>query len=518
MAQHRTAQPASALGFPSQSSSNSTSLPQSHEYLPPQANLPLTTPTSSKPSYTQLQKVITISLVTLAASLSSISSNIYFSILPTLSADFSISPTLINLTVTTYMVFQSLSPTLWGALSDSYGRRIIYLLTLTIYVGACTGLAESKTYYQLLILRAVQSTGSASTVALGAGVVGDVTSREERGGWMGIFQAGLLVPLAAGPVLGGGLAEALGWRSVFWALVIFGGGVLVAVSVFLPETLTGLRYGGRWYTLRPIGGCSRWQQAKKKDVEGGVAISQQGKEADKKVTLDFWTPLKLVGGGEVTCIILFISLYYTVWQMTITAISTLFESSYGLSSTQIGLTFIANGAGCIIGTILTGKFMDLDYIKVKTAYNGPDEDFPLEKARLRTVWIWSGMQIASTLVFGWTLNQKVHVSVPIICTFFLGWAATSTQSVVTTFLVDVFHGRSASATAALNMARCLMGAGGTAAILPIIKAIGTGWALTLWVGVMALGLVLVFVQMKWGVGWRRKREEREREEKLVREK
>jgi hypothetical protein len=114
------------------------------------------------------------------------------------------------------------------------------------------------------------------------------------------------------------------------------------------------------------------------------------------------------------------------------------------------------------------------------------------------------------VVFGWTLDKEVHISVPIIATFFIGWASTSIQSVISTFLVDAFSGRSASATAALNMARCLIGAGGTAAIIPIINGIGTGWAFTLWSLVMLAALVLVHVQMRWGGKWRRRREERER--------
>lgn len=80
-------------------------------------------------------------------------------------------------------------------MSDGFGRRITLLLTLTIFLGACIGLALTKHFYQLMILRCLQSTGSASTIAIGAGMIGDITTREERGGVMGVFQAGLLMPM-----------------------------------------------------------------------------------------------------------------------------------------------------------------------------------------------------------------------------------------------------------------------------------------------------------------------------------
>jgi MFS family permease len=189
--------------------------------------------------------------------------------------------------------------------------------------------------------------------------------------------------------------------------------------------------------------------------------------------------------------------------------STLFERTYSLSQIHIGLTFIANGVGSIIGTITTGKFLDFDYQRFKRGFNGNPEDFPIEKARLRTMWLWSGLLIASTLIFGWTLDYSIHISVPIICTFIQGWAATSIISVVTTFLVDIFPKKRASATAALNLVRCLMGAGGTAAVLPIVNGIGVGWTFTMLVGIMLANLLLVVFQMQQGPKRRRRREQKE---------
>ena len=140
--------------------------------------------------------------------------------------------------------------------------------------------------------------------------------------------------------------------------------------------------------------------------------------------------------------------------MTIAAMSTFFARMYGLKEIEIGLTFILNGVGCIMGTLLTGKLLDVDYRRIKKRYSGSLEYFPLERARFRTIWVWAAL--------------------PIVCTFFLGWAATSIQGVITTYLVDVFSNRGASATDALNLSRCLLGADGTAAVLPLSNAIGGG--------------------------------------------
>jgi multidrug resistance protein len=473
--------------------------------------------------FTPHQKALIVTIVSIAATFTGFASNIYLPSIPAIADDLSVSAELINLTVTTYMIFQGLSPTLWGSLADVQGRRITYICTFIIFFSACIGLAKTSHYYQLVILRCLQSTGSASTVAIGAGVIGDITAREERGGYMGYFQAGLLAPLAVGPILGGVFAETLGWRAIFWFLTIYSGAFLVVLILILPETLRSLVGNGSLpakgvatsvlaYTQkRRLRSASESHAA---GQESGTA-TERPPESDrctsKKRRPDFVGPLRILFGLEITSAIMFLSIYYMMWQMTVTVMSTLFQRTYGLSEIHIGLTFIANGVGCILGTLLTGKFLDFDYRRMQSKYTGGPEEFSIERTRLRTIWLWSSLQCSSTLAFGWTLSRGVHISVPIICAFVIGWAATSIQGVIITLLVDVFPDRTASATAALNLARCLLGAGGTAVALPIVNAINVGWTFTLLTGIMLGSMVLIIVQMRCCPEKTRKRTEHQGE-------
>jgi MFS family permease len=455
--------------------------------------------------FTTYQKTLIIVMVAVAATFSGFSANIYFPALPTIATDLKVSAELVNLTVTSYMILQGLSPSVWGAVADVHGRRLTYICTFIVYIGACIGLAKTEHYYQLVILRCLQSAGSASTIAIGSGVVGDITTREERGGYMGIYQSALLSPVAIGPILGGIFTQTLGWRSIFWFLTIYAGIFLVLLVVILPETLRSMVGNGS----KPAKGLSmsllayiqlRRQASRTNELERSISAAS----ITKKLPVDFFGPLKIICSIQVTLAIMFLSIYYTVWQMVIAILSTLVKNTYGLSELHIGLTFLGNGVGCIIGTLTTGKFLDYDYQKFKKSFTGDPEDFPLEKARLRTIWLWSALQIGSVLVFGWTLEYKVHISVPIICTFILGWSATSIISVISTMMVDIYPKKSASATAALNLVRCLMGAGGTAAVLPIANAIGVGWTFTMMVGVMTASLGLIVVQISKGLKWRKR--------------
>ena len=406
--------------------------------------------------------------------------------LPSIASDLSVSIELINLTVTSYMIFQGLTPTLWGAIADVKGRRLVYIFTFLIYFAACVGLAETRNYATLVVLRCLQSTGSASTIAIGSGVVGDITTRSERGSFMGIFQAGLLVPVAIGPVIGGALANSLGWRSIFWFLAIYSGIFVSALLLCFPETLRALVGNGsvhqQGFLRYPLSYFQKRYHARSN-------IPPQTELAPPR-SINIFLPLLVLIDASIIPVISCLAFHYAVWQMSITVLSTLMQSIYGLSDIQTGLTFIGNGVGSMIGAVLTGRLLDLDFARAVKKGKG---EAPPPRARLRSVWLWSMMEIAAVLVFGWTLDRQVHLSVPIVATFFIGWSAMAIQSTISTYLVDEFPEKSASASAALNLARCLLGAAGTAAVLPILKGIGTGWCFTLLAGIMACSLVIMLL-------------------------
>ena len=105
----------------------------------------------------------------------------------------------------------SIAPMVWGTISDYFGRRPTSAACLLVLSLSCIGLAlvPTSAYWLLLVLRCLQAAGSASTIAIGniylfltlslfltsvgAGVVGDISSGAERGGFYGLFMLGPLV-------------------------------------------------------------------------------------------------------------------------------------------------------------------------------------------------------------------------------------------------------------------------------------------------------------------------------------
>lgn len=257
-----------------------------------------------------------------------------------------------------------------------------------------------------------------------------------------------------------------------------------------------------------------------------------------RVRVDWLQPLRCLLLPEIALVVFTLSLHYATWQMAITAQSSLFKSRYGLDDLQIGLTFLANGFGCMMGALTTGRLLDMDYKRFQSkrasaststataigSNNGIDTDagtdydhggFPIEQARLRTLWIWSPIQWASVLIFGWTIDRGIHISAPIVASFALAWAALSAQAVVSTYIVDILPGKSASVTASLNFGRCLLGAAATSSVEAAFATLGIGWTMTLWTLFLVASLGLVAVQIKYGPVWRQRREEREERERSL---
>ncbi len=107
--------------------------------------------------FTTAEKWCIIVMVSYAAWFSTLTSFIYFPAIHQLSQTFSVSVDKINLTVTSYMAVAAVAPTLVGDAADVLGRRPIYVVTLSLYVGANVAIVLSNSYSALLGLRVLQA-------------------------------------------------------------------------------------------------------------------------------------------------------------------------------------------------------------------------------------------------------------------------------------------------------------------------------------------------------------------------
>lgn len=124
-----------------------------------------------------------------------------------------------------------------GALADRFGRRRVFRCGLAVFGLASLACALAPSLGLLVAARAVQGVGASmlSPVAL-AIVVNAMPDPRERARAIGIWASVFGLSMAAGPVIGGSLIAAFGWRSVFWINAPVVVGALVLVAVFVPES------------------------------------------------------------------------------------------------------------------------------------------------------------------------------------------------------------------------------------------------------------------------------------------
>ena len=479
------------------------------------------------------QKRFIIFMAAFAGFFSSLSANMYFPTLNSLSAALHVSDELIALTLTSYMIFQGLAPTIYGDLSEMVGRRPVYILGFVIFIAANVGLALLKSYPALFILRCLQSTGSSGAVALGNGVVADVSTMAERGIYMGFVVSGTMVGPAIGPILGGLLSQFLGLRSMFWFLVILSVAFLVPLLVAFPETGRHIVGNG---SISP----QRWNMTVFNYLEGrraddtAVEAAQDAEQPVKPETyvakprLTWPNPLQAIHilmEKDVAIILFYNALVYTAYFDVTTSLPVLFGEIYGFNDLQIGLSYIPYGSGCVVASLLCGKLIDINYKRMAKINNitidrkGGDDlrYFPIEKARVQVMYPLLALGIAALVAYGWVLQIEAPLAVPLVLQFVIGLCLVGSYDVMCIMLVDLYPESPATATAANNLVRCLLGAGGTGVIIQMIKSMGRGWCFTFLAAVLTLASPMLWVEVNWGPRWREERRIRVENQECKRE-
>ena len=137
---------------------------------------------------TRGKKTIVLS-ASFASLLAPLASNIYFPALEPIARDLDVSNTLVNVSISTFIILQGIAPTFSAQLSDSAGRRPIYLVCLTLFLAANIGLGAQNSYAALLTLRCFQSAGSSGIAALSGAIAADIATPAERGTYVSFASA-----------------------------------------------------------------------------------------------------------------------------------------------------------------------------------------------------------------------------------------------------------------------------------------------------------------------------------------
>ncbi|KAJ5504353.1 hypothetical protein N7463_007227 [Penicillium fimorum] len=471
-------------------------------------------PDDSQPlfsAFSKYEKLFIVVMVTFASFFSPLSGQLYYPIMPTLVRNYHLTPELINLTITTYMIFQGLAPSFMGTFADSGGRRPAYIISFAVYTAANIGLALQNSFAALLVLRCLQSAGSSGAVAFGYGVIADIATTAERGKYIGSMAAGVMVAPALGPVVGGLLAKFLGWRSVFWFLAIVSGVYLVLYVLATPETARKIVGNGHavpneWWRRSAI---QWWSKRQAQSDEEGNTDARVSAVPAYQDTYSFVILLK----WDALIIISYVGIVMFSNIALLTSTANLFGPLYGFNELQIGLCFLPLGVSSCLGAVLYGQVIDYNYKQTAQKLGFPVDlkkgddlrSFPIERARLQTIFPVMAIGVAAFIPYGWVLQQRVHLVAPLVLQFIIGFCFVASLNCLNTLLVDLFPDKPATAASACNLGRYCLGAVGASVISQILSGMEWGWCFVFLGLAMGVGMGLLWIENVYGMGWREKR-------------
>ncbi|MEM8752841.1 MAG: multidrug effflux MFS transporter [Pseudomonadota bacterium] len=177
---------------------------------------------------------VLITLILLTA-VSVLTMNAFIPSLPALAEDLNVSYAFMQIAVSGYLAMTAAMQLVIGPLSDRYGRRPVILISLVIFIFASLGCIFAEDGETFMIFRMAQA-AVASGMVLSRTIVRDLLPPNEAASMIGYMTAAMALVPMFGPMYGGAMEEALGWRATFWSFVFFGCGVLWLAWIDLGET------------------------------------------------------------------------------------------------------------------------------------------------------------------------------------------------------------------------------------------------------------------------------------------
>ncbi|GAA5344901.1 MFS transporter [Planifilum fimeticola] len=331
-----------------------------------------------------MNRSLLVYLVSFAAFLGPFTQSIYTPMLPEIQRHFHTSAFVVNLTISIFTLGLALMQPVYGPLADFLGRRKVLLTGILIYTGASVGAAMSPTIWWLIFFRALQAVGIAAGSVIATTVIGDLFQGKRLGRAMGTFQMLVTLGPVAGPVIGGIVGGWTGFYGVFWVLTVTGLLIGAANIFLLPET-------------KPESETKKFHPA----------------DMFKVVTQRTGLAIALLG---------FIQ-YYTLYNYLV-FLPHLLSGSFGLSSSQKGLSFLPLSLCIVVGSFLGGRLQE-KWDRRKFLVSAGSANVLATLLYVGCSSFSLPLILASTALFGLFLGLSLPVQTTLLATIFQENRATA---------------------------------------------------------------------------------------------
>ncbi|KAI5841424.1 major facilitator superfamily domain-containing protein [Morchella snyderi] len=433
-------------------------------------------------------KALILGLVSLQTWMVVFYSTSYVSGSPGIMKEFGItSKTIATLGMTTYMLGLAAGPLVLAPMSELYGRRPVYLISLSLFFILVLPACLAQNFATILIVRFLGAFAGSVTISNAPGTIGDIFDEHGRTMAITIFSLAPMNGPVLGPIIGGLVYGHLGWRWTSWLVFIIAG-VLGVLAFFIPETYTPVLMRKKAARLRKETGDDRYMSRFcYKDGEG-----------------DFWVLIKtslqrpiIMLFTEPLCIFwaLYIAVIYGILYLCFTAYPIVFAQIRGWGPSTAGLAFCGIGVGTILSAVLdpvNQKIYEMHKVDPDTGKRPPE-------ARIACTCLAAVLSPAAMFWFAWTcVPTSIHWIWPILSGIPFGLGNTWIFLHGNSYLITSYDVYAASALAGNTVTRSILGG-----ILPLFgpqlySKLGPNWAATT-VGFISMALIPIpWGFYKWG--------------------
>lgn len=383
-----------------------------------------------------------VSIATLAVALAS---SCYSGAIDSIRADFGGSNEVLILGVSLFVVGFAFGPLIWAPLSETLGRRKIFIYSYAIMTLWQAVSPASQNLASLLVFRFLAAFAGSSPLTCAGGTLSDLWTAKQRGLAMACFASGPFMGPSLGPLIGGFLGMNAGWRWMEGFLALFSASITLVGVLFMSETYAPVLLRKRAARLEAATGQHYISTL---DRGKNISIKHQFRVA-------LIRPWQLLAREPIVITLsLLIAIVYAIMYSFFAAFPLVFQVLRGWNAGVGGLSFMGIFIGMLCALVYVLLYENPRYIRKGEQMGGllPPEE------RLPAAMVGCPLIVIGLAWFTGTSGPNVFWLVPIIASAPFGAGMVLIFLALQNYLVDAYLLYAASVLAANSVIRSLCGA------------------------------------------------------------
>lgn len=364
---------------------------------------------------------------------------------------------------TGFTVMLGIGPLLLAPLSETFGRRKLYIICFTLFSLLQIPTALSPNVATLIAIRTISGFVGSVGIANGGGTLSDMFEPGERASVFGWYLLGPLLGPTLGPLFGGIIVQRLGWRWIFWILAIVSGINTLVGYFFLRESYAPVILAQR--------------KAKHQEAHSDVSYRFKGEDSrplGQKLAESMSRPFKILIHPIVVTMSLYQAVLFSTTYSLYTNMQSIYNGEYGFSTEQVGLLYLGFGIGFLSAVWFLVPRIDQVYNTLTKRKDGKAKpEYRLPLANIGAVFI-----PISLFWFAWAVEFKTHWVASIASTPFYGIGQVMILNTVQNYYIDAFSKYAASAIAAGTVFRSVLGGVIPLFVPALFDKLGYGWGIS----------------------------------------